>query len=134
MATLEMFVCVGKFTWRSALEGKDRLLLVANGKNTAWACAAGAFAGSEFGDQLLDDRPLLRARVLRLIDQHMIDAEIKLVVHPRGIDAFHESERLVDQIVVIQEPSMLLLAAITADHRVGDGQQGDGAVPRRDGM
>ena len=38
-------------------------------------------------DQEPDDLPLLRAGVLRLVDQHMVDAEIELVVHPGGIDA-----------------------------------------------
>src|SRR6266446_10519438 len=93
MAAFEMFVRIGKFARLGALEGKDRLLFVADGKNTARRFAARAFADGEFGDQLPDNRPLLRARVLRLIDQHMIDAEVELVVHPGGIDAFHEGER-----------------------------------------
>ena len=44
--------------------------------------AARAGAGGELGHQPLDDVPLLRARVLRLVDQQVIDAEIELVVHP----------------------------------------------------
>ena len=40
--------------------------------------------GDEFGDDGLDDLPLLRAGVLRLVDQHMVDAEIELVEHPGG--------------------------------------------------
>ena len=45
---------------------------------------ARAGAGEEFGDQAPDDLPLLRAGVLRLVDQHVIDAEVELVVHPGG--------------------------------------------------
>ena len=52
---------------------------------------ARAGAGGEFGDQPLDDLPLLRAGVLRLVDQHMVDAEVELVVHPGGIDVCSSS-------------------------------------------
>ncbi len=44
--------------------------------------AARAGADGELRHQPLDDVPLLRAGVLRLVDQEMIDAEVELVVHP----------------------------------------------------
>ena len=52
---------------------------------TSCACTlARAGAGGEFRDQRADDLPLLRAGVLRLVDQHVVDAEIELVEHPGG--------------------------------------------------
>ena len=47
---------------------------------------ARAGAGEEFRRQRADDLPLLRAGVLRLVDQHVVDAAIELVVHPGGVD------------------------------------------------
>src|SRR5581483_11056996 len=69
-----------------ALKRKNRLLLVADGKDRALDCAR-AGPGEKLVDQPADDAPLLRAGVLRLVDQHVIDAEVELVVHPRRLDA-----------------------------------------------
>ena len=41
-----------------------------------------AFAREEFLRQALHDIPLLRAGVLRLVDQDMVDAAVELVEHP----------------------------------------------------
>ena len=38
--------------------------------------------GGEFGNQMRDDVPLPRAGVLRLVDQHVVDAAVELVEHP----------------------------------------------------
>ena len=43
-----------------------------------------AFTGKKFRRQRLDDPPLRRIGILRLIDQHMIKAPIKLVADPVG--------------------------------------------------
>ena len=53
-------------------------------------------------DQAFDDLPLVRRGVLRLVDQQMIDAEIKLVVHPGGIDPVEQGAGLVDQVIVVE--------------------------------
>src|SRR3546814_15811731 len=41
-----------------------------------------AFAGEEVARQPLDDAPLLRAGVLRLVDQQVIEATVELEQHP----------------------------------------------------
>ncbi len=65
----------------------------------------------------------LRAGVLRLVDEHVVDPEVELVQHPGGGGAREQFEGLVDEVVVIQEAAAVLLAAIAADHFVGDGDQ-----------
>ena len=84
-ALLEIAPHFGEFLRRGALERIDRLLVVADRENGA-RDAARAGAGGELGDQPSHDLPLLGAGVLRLVDQHMVDAEIELVVHPGGVD------------------------------------------------
>ena len=61
---------------------------------------------------MIDDVPLPRARVLRLVDQHVIDAAVQLVMHPAGGNAIQHRKRLVDQIVIIEQAALLLLPAI----------------------
>ncbi len=68
---------------RRALEREDRLLLVADREDRAPHVRPRA-AGRELRDDGAHDLPLLRAGVLRLVDQHVIDAEVELVVHPGG--------------------------------------------------
>ena len=76
---------------------------------------ARAGAGEEFGRPAPDDLPLLRARVLRLVDQHMVDAAVELVVHPGGaIRRVEQRERLVDQVVVVEQAAPVLLGADSA--------------------
>src|SRR6516165_11055764 len=70
-----------EFARGRALEREDRLLLVADGENRA-PDEARAGAGEKFAREPPDDVPLLRARVLRFVDQHVVDALIELVVHP----------------------------------------------------
>src|SRR5271169_773288 len=100
MHALEKAPHLRKFARRGALKRIDRLLLVADSENRAGAVVHPG-AGSEFGDQPAHDLPLLVARVLRLVDQEMIDAEIELVMHPGCIDIGEKRQRLVDQVVVI---------------------------------
>ena len=73
-----------EFPRRRALEREDRLLLVADREHGAHHAVARAGAGGEFRDDVRDDVPLPRAGVLRLVDQHMIDAAVELVMHPAG--------------------------------------------------
>ena len=63
------------------------------------------------------DLPLLRAGILRLVDQHVVDAEIELVVHPGGATRLEQCERLVDQVVVVEQPAAFLLGARSARSR-----------------
>ena len=122
MCALEIAAHLGEFLRRSVLKRIDRLLLVADGKDRPDHVTR-AGAGGEFGDQTSDDLPLLAAGVLRLVDQEMIDAEVELVMNPGGIDAGEQRERLVDQIVVIEQAAARFLVVIARQHGVGDGDQ-----------
>ena len=113
MQTLKIAAPIGKFLRRGVLEREDRLLLVADDEDRALDRAR-ACAGNKFRDQLADDLPLLRAGVLRLVDQHVVDPEIELVVHPGGIDVAEQIEGLVDEVVVIEEAAAVLLAPDSA--------------------
>src|SRR5882724_13446412 len=85
VAALELSAPLGELARLGALEREDRLLLVADREDRSRRLAR-TLAGGEFRHQLRDDLPLPRARVLRLVDQHVIDAEIELVMHPCGVD------------------------------------------------
>ena len=73
------------------------------------------------------------ARVLRLVDQHVIDAEIELVEHPGRRGVAEQRQRLVDQVVVIEQPAPVFFGAIALDHRMGDGDERGAAVTRAQG-
>ncbi len=85
---------------------------------------------------MIDDLPLPGRSILRLVDQHMIDAAVELVMHPAGRNAVQHRQRLVDQIVIVEQAALLLLAAIIGGGRGRDVQQclrpvahGHGAAP-----
>ena len=73
----------GKHARHRALEAVDRLLLVADGKERAHAFALPQ-PGEELARQRLYDLPLLAARVLRLVDEDVVDAAVELEQHPGG--------------------------------------------------
>ena len=75
------------------LEGIDRLLFVADGEYRTLTPRAPAPAVNS-ADEPAHDLPLLVAGVLRLVDQHMIDAEIELVMHPGRIDVGEQRNAL----------------------------------------
>src|SRR5690349_17697177 len=79
---LEQSAARVEFARRGALKGEDRLLLVADREDRTLDALARALAGREFGNDVGDNVPLLWAGILRLVDQHVIDAAIKLVMHP----------------------------------------------------
>ena len=114
---------------RGALEREDRLLLVADGEDRALDVFARA-AGHELAADRLDDLPLLRTRVLRLVDQHVIDAEVELVQHPGGGGAREQVQRLVDQVLVVEQAAPVLFAAVAIDHFGGDGDERARALAR----
>src|SRR5215470_20295397 len=62
---------------RGALEREDRLLLVADRKDGAKRAVARAFTRGEFGDDVGNDVPLPGTGILRLVDQHVIDAAVE---------------------------------------------------------
>ena len=120
-----------EFVRRGALKRKDRLLLVADREDGAHHAVARAGAGGEFGNDVGDNLPLPRAGILRLVDQHMVDAAIELVVHPARRDAVQHRQRLVDQVVIVEQAALLLLAPVVRRRGGGDVQQRLGAVAGR---
>ena len=82
---------------------------------------------------MVDDLPLPRARVLRLVDQHVIDAAVELVMHPARRDALEHLQRLVDEVVIVEQPALQLLAPVIRRGRGRDMQQRLRAVARDDG-
>ena len=71
---------------------------------------------------MVDDIPLPGAGVLRLVDQHVIDAAVELVMHPTGGDAVQHRKRLVDQVVIVEPAALLLFAPVIRRRRGGDVQ------------
>ena len=117
-----------EFARRGPLKRKDRLFLVADREHGADHTVARTGAGGEFGNDVRDDIPLPRAGILRLVDQHMIDAAVELVVHPARGHAVEHRQRLVDQVVIVEEAAFLLLAAVVCRSRGRDMQERLGAV------
>ena len=109
------------------------MLLVAHGEDRP-VDGARAGAGKKLAGQKPDDLPLLRARILRLVDQHVIDALIELVMHPGGAILAQQGAGLVDQIVVVEQPAPVLRPLVAGDHRIGDGEERGRAVAAGDGL
>ena len=65
-------------------------------------CAARAGARGEILGDLAQDLPLLGVRVLRLVDQHVVDAAIELVEHPGRVAAREQREGLVDEVLEVE--------------------------------
>ena len=130
---LEVPPLVGEFVRRRALKRKDRLFFVADREDRAGDAVARAFARGEFGNDVRDNVPLPGTGVLRLVDQHMIDAAVELVMHPAGGHAIQHLQRLVDQIVIVEQAALLLLAPVIRCRRGRDVQQRLGAVADRHG-
>ena len=71
-----------EFTWIGALERIDRLLFITDHKDGAQNISTRTFTRGEFTRQPLDDVPLDRRCILRLVYKNMVDAAIKTVQHP----------------------------------------------------
>src|SRR5260370_36598468 len=73
---------VGELIRSGALEGEDRLLLVADRKNAARLRLAHPLPGRELGGEPADDLPLRRGCILPPRDPHPVEAPTALVTHP----------------------------------------------------
>jgi hypothetical protein len=87
---------------RCSLEAVDRLLGIPHRKERAHALAPSARARGEILRDLAQDLPLLGVGVLRLVDQHMVDAAIELVEHPGRVAAGEQRQRLVDEVLEVE--------------------------------
>ena len=102
----------------SALEREDRLLLVADGEQRAELLACPG-AGEELGGKRLDDAPLRRVGVLRLVNQDVVDAAVDLVQHPGGgVGARQQRLGLYDQIVIVERGFGQLASLVIGLHGV----------------
>ena len=114
---------------RGALEGEDRLLLVADGEEGALG-AARAFAGQKLLAELGEDRPLRRRGVLRLVDQEVLQRSVELVEHPGGVGALEQRARAGDEIVVVEQAARAFQRRVAFDRRLGDAIERDAALER----
>ena len=112
-----------------ALEREDRLLVVADDEEGAIG-ATRTGTGGEVGGETLEDLPLRLAGVLRLVDQHVVDAAVELVQDPAGIGAAQQLERAVDEIVEVEQAAGRLGVLVARGHGVDDLQQGRSALCR----
>ena len=64
----------------------------------------------------------------------MIDAEIELVMNPGGVDVGQKRQRLVDEIVVIEQAAARLFLLITRQHSVSDDDERSAAITADDGV
>ncbi len=122
-----------------SLKAEDGLLDVADREDRARRPAR-ALARKEFLGELLDDLPLLRRGVLRLIDQHVVDTAVQLVKHPGSAAvAVQQPRGGLDQIAVVELSPAVLEFPIAQHENLAEHQQrfarfgrDSGAVPRPD--
>ena len=86
-----------------ALETENRLLDVTNREHGAIRLT-GPLAGKKFVDNRIDDGPLIRAGVLSLVDQDMIETAVELVEDPgRDTGTREKPPGIENQILVVEE-------------------------------
>ena len=95
----------GKVFRAGALKTKDRLFVITDDEQRAQLVAMRALPGKEIAGQGIDDLPLRRVGVLRLVNQDMVDPSIELVTDPFGqVAARQQGSGLADLVVEIDEP------------------------------
>ena len=134
-ARLEMLPHRDKGARIGALEAVDRLLGVADRENRAVALARhAAFAGEKLLGERRDDRPLVGVRVLRLVDQDVVEPAIELEQHPgRDAGAAQQLQRLQHEVVVIQRPVQPLAAVVGMQYGSAEPDQRAGRLGQRGG-
>src|SRR5690606_41687479 len=86
---------------------------------------ARAMPGEKFFRQLAHDRPLRWARVLRLIDQDVVDTAVELVLNPwPHVRAGKQVHSALNEIVEVQKSSRSLSPLILTDHGISDDSSG----------
>ena len=80
-----------------------------------------AFAGEKLLGQALDDRPLLRVGILRLVNEDVVHTSVDLEQHPRrGAGAREERLRLENEVVIVEHGLALFGARILRLDGVGE--------------
>ena len=94
---------LGELGWIGALEAEDRLLGVADHEDGALARRLALSPAKNSSVRLADHLPLVGIGVLRLVDQHMVDAAVELVEHPgSALRRAEQPPRGDDQVVVVE--------------------------------
>ena len=100
------------------LEGVDRLFRVADRKDRAGHMAR-AGACEELLRQRAHHTPLVGTGVLRLVDEDVVEAGVKLVEHPCGIMAeFEQADGARDEIGIIEHAALGLGAFVAGDNGI----------------
>ncbi len=122
-APREMIAHATEFLRIGVLEAEDRLLDVADGEDRACHVAA-PLTGEELLGEADHHLPLLRARVLRLVDQDMVDSAVQLVQDPR-CDSLpvEQLSGQQDQIVVVEARDRSFRLRIGVQQRVAQLEQ-----------
>src|SRR5690242_5970444 len=99
---LERFLCVLELARVRPLEAVDGLLEVTDHEQGATASFGFARSAEELVDEMVDDLPLRGVRILRLVDEHMVDLPVELVTNPVAHSRlFQQLPRPLDEIVEI---------------------------------
>ena len=122
-AARERLAHAGEHGGRRTLEAVDRLLLVADGEQRA-RHVAGAAAGEELLGQRADHIPLHGARVLRLVDQDVVEAAVELVEHPlHRLGGGEQAGGLADQVLEVERGGARLGGRVAVEHVAAEPQQ-----------
>ena len=103
---LELAQLLRESVWRCALKREDGLLLVAHCKECARQRARAA-AHKKLRRQRLQNFPLVGRCVLRLVDQHMIDASVEFAMHPCGVRTLHQRIGTLHKVFKIEQAARL---------------------------
>ena len=122
-ALRERLAHAGEHGGRRTLEAVDRLLLVADGEQRA-RHVAGAAAGEELLGQRADHIPLHGARILRLVDQDVIETAVELVEHPlHRLGGGEQAGGLADEVLEVERGGPRLGATVAVEHVAAEPQQ-----------
>ena len=123
-----------EFARRGALEAEDRLLRIADREDGSDLPRSRAAAGREILGDVAQDLPLLGVRVLRLVDEHVVDATVELVQHPGAVATREQRQRLGDEIVEIERADPLLVGLDPLHDPGGERIEGVRALDRVGGL
>ena len=106
-----------------ALKTINRLLAVAHHKHRAII----ALTVKKLLRQRLNDCPLVRRRVLRLVNQNIVDTAVQFKQHPVGnLLIFQQVARQHNQVVIVHFGILLFIALITANQLLREQNNGFG--------
>ena len=111
-----------------ALKRSNRLLPVAERRRHCFDEVVARAVLKVNSETMCATMSIAAGRVLRLVDQHMVDAAVELVMHAARGDAVEHRQRLVDQIVIVEQAAFLFFTPVIGRRRRCDIEQRLGAV------